>query len=59
MFEVRYIKDGNNVSHINVTPDQLLEILKAHLDGSIIINNVETSDHYSLNFELLIKNLKL
>ena len=59
MFEVRYIKDGNNVSHINVTPDQLLEILKAHLEGRITINSVETSDHYSLNFELLIKNLKL
>lgn len=59
MFEVRYIKDGNNVSHINVTPDQLLEILKAHLESRITINSVETSDHYSLNFELLIKNLKL
>lgn len=59
MFEVIYIKNGAHISHINVTPDQLLELLKAHLDKKITIYNVETTEHRSLNFESLIKNLKL
>lgn len=59
MFEVQYIKDGTINKHINVTPDILLTLLKAHKDNNINIIGIENAEHYSLNFESLISNLKL
>ena len=59
MFEVRYIKNDVVNKHIDVTPDTLLDLLKAHRDKEITILNVEDTQHRSFNFESLITNLKL
>lgn len=59
MFEVRYIKNGSHIHHIDVDPENLLSILKAHKDKEINILSIEDENHYSYNYESLISDLKL